>query len=210
MEIGGLQRFTLSDYPGMPSAVIFCQGCNFRCPFCHNKTLLPLGQANESHCKTEVFALLRKRVDMLDGVVFSGGEPTLQDDLAYYLKEVKFLGYKTKLDTNGSRPAVIDRLLTLQLVDYIAMDIKAPWCKYPSLTGVKVDIEDIRNSVDCIHKSSVPHHFRTTWVEQLLTPSDITAIRREIPNGSRHILQPFISATAMAPSLHPSGGRGDS
>lgn len=208
MLIGGLQRFTLSDFPGMTAAIVFCQGCNYRCPFCHNQELLSLGQATETLSATTVLQYFLERKGALGGIVFSGGEPTLQDTLLDYIKATKKLGYKIKLDTNGSQPTVIDRLLSLQLVDYIAMDIKAPWNKYSILSGVKVVSADIAESINAIATSGIAHHFRTTWVKSLLNSADMLAIRKMVPIGSNYVVQPFQSTHAMDPSLRSAGREG--
>lgn len=202
MNIGGLLPFTLSDYPGRLAAVIFAQGCNFRCPFCHNGRLIPTATAPDGQLgEREAIRFLHSRVGRLTGVVVSGGEPTLQPDLARFLLRVQTLGYAVKLDTNGSRPEVLRLLLAERLVDFVAMDVKASWTQYDRLAGVVVDVEALRASAELIARSGVPHEFRTTVVPQLLAEADLNAINRELPPGSSHRRQVFCPAHALAPWL---------
>ncbi len=200
MKIGGLQRFTLSDYPGCPAAVVFTQGCNFRCPFCHNGALLaPVNDARQIS-ETEVLGFLEKRKQQLGGVVISGGEPTLQPDLAEFIGKIKEMGFAVKLDTNGSNPEVLEKLLKDGLVDYIAMDIKAPLAKYDTLCGVNTDTRSICRSIAIIAKTT-NHHFRTTWVKPLLDENDISKAGELLPASSKYVIQPFHPAMALDPSL---------
>jgi pyruvate formate lyase activating enzyme len=189
--IGGMQPFSLSDFPGRAAAIVFTQGCNFRCPFCHNASLWPTVPSKPpATTAKQVLSFLAGRRGLLGGVVITGGEPTLQADLAAFLYEVKALGLTVKLDTNGSRPDVVAGLLSDSLVDYVAMDVKAPMEKYPLLCGFPVDKGAIRRSMDLIAKSGVPHHFRTTFFEALLSETDIDAIKALLPAHSLFIRQP--------------------
>jgi len=201
MNIGGLQRFSLCDFPGRSSAVVFTQGCNFRCPFCHNGRLIPPDAPDGAIDEAAVMGFLCARRGQLDGVVVSGGEPTLQSDLAGFLGRVKRLGFAVKLDTNGSRPGVLRALLKESLVDYVAMDVKAPFERYGDLAGVAVEAGRLRESVAVIAGSGVEHEFRTTVVLPLLDAEDLAAVQRQLPSGSRHRLQPFRPETAMDPAL---------
>jgi pyruvate formate lyase activating enzyme len=200
MKIGGLQPVTASDFPGRMAAIVFTQGCNFHCPFCHNSSLLPL-DADTLIPEDEVVALLEKRRNLLGGVVISGGEPCLQEDLAEFCRTVKDMGYGVKLDTNGSRPEVVEDLLARNLVDFIAMDIKAPMSRLKKLTGTVSHDTQIRRSIALIGASGIDHLFRTTDVTPLLSPEDLRDIRELVPPGSRHVVQPFVAANAMAPFL---------
>jgi pyruvate formate lyase activating enzyme len=195
MVIGGLQRCSFSDYPGYPAAVIFTQGCNFRCPFCHNGSLLVTKTAARYE-KGEIFNFLKNRQGRLDGVVISGGEPTEQADLPQFVERLNELGFAVKLDTNGSHPEIVELLLKEGLVDYIAMDIKAPLDKYDLLCGVRVDTGAVRRSMALIVASGVAHHFRTTYVKPLLTEIDLAKLRGLVPPGSKHITQPFVAQKA--------------
>ncbi|MDJ0781502.1 MAG: anaerobic ribonucleoside-triphosphate reductase activating protein [Desulfosarcinaceae bacterium] len=192
LSIGGFQPFSLSDFPGRAAAILFTQGCNFRCPYCHNRSLwasVPL--APPALTISGVLAFLRERVGRLGGVVVTGGEPTLQAALADLLEAIKAIGLAVKLDTNGARPRVIEALLGRGLVDYIAMDIKAPPEKYDLLCGCHVDLGAIRRSMALIAASGVAHHFRTTLYPPLLSKRDIAAIRKWRPPTSAFRLQRY-------------------
>lgn len=196
MIIGGLQPCSLSDFPGQVAAVIFCQGCNFRCPFCHNGALLPEQERGRLEVD-QVLTFLAQRRRQLGGVVVSGGEPCLQRDLPEFIRDVRALGLRVKLDTNGSRPAMLAELLAADLLDYLAMDIKAPMDKYAMLAGKAVDEAALRQSMLLIQQSGVAHHFRTTEVKGLLAKVDMAAIAAMIPTGSTYIVQPFVAAHAL-------------
>ncbi len=192
MKIGGFQTFSLSDYPGKTAAIVFTQGCNFRCPFCHNGSLIPL-DVPACGCIPEqrIVRLLEERQRLLEGVVVTGGEPTLQSDLPRFLRLIRGMGYAVKLDTNGSRPDVLRRLLDQNLVDYIAMDVKAPPDRYDHLTGVSSPTRCVGESIRLIGRSGIRHEFRTTVVRPLLSDRDILLIREMLPPLSPHTLQDF-------------------
>lgn len=196
MIIGGMQPCSFSDYPGRTSVVIFTQGCNFRCPYCHNDSLLdrkrPGGLSED-----DVFAFLLHRKKHLGGVVVSGGEPTIHNDLARFIRLVKDLGFPVKLDTNGSRPSVVEHLITDRLIDYIAMDIKAPLEKYNRICGAAVRTGRILKSIQLIATSGIPHHFRTTRVTSMLDSQDLDAILQLVPSCSQHVFQSFVKETAL-------------
>jgi pyruvate formate lyase activating enzyme len=200
MKISGLQPVTASDFPGRMAAIVFTQGCNFHCPFCHNASLLPMDSDSLIEEDT-VLGFLQKREKLLDGVVISGGEPCLQDDLVRFCRQVKKIGFDLKLDTNGSRPEVIEGLLDENLVDFIAMDIKAPLARLPELTGTDFHGPQISQSISLIAASGVDHLFRTTDVKPLLSSEDHLSIKKMVPPGSLHVVQPFVAKNAMAPSL---------
>lgn len=206
MIIGGFQKFTLSDFPGRVASIIFLQGCNFRCPFCHNGELIQMKPFGEGVMPVEdVLGFLRFRTSLLDGVVITGGEPTIHRGLAGLLRKIKGMGFEVKLDTNGSRPDVIRKLVEEGLVDYIAMDVKAPPAKYAELAGKRVETDAIMESIEIIADSGLEHLFRTTEVTPLLGPSDIMAIKAIIPSGSSHMLQPFKAENALSPQLRAAG-----
>jgi pyruvate formate lyase activating enzyme len=189
INIGGLQKFSLSDYPGQIAAIIFLRGCNFRCHYCHNHHLWNIHTKTMPH-KT-VFGFLESRKKQLDGIVITGGEPTIYDDLSLFLKKIKQMGYNVKLNTNGTYPNRLAALIQQQLVDYIAMDIKAPLEKYDSVCMKKVDIVAIQKSIQLIHQSRLPHEFRTTYDPTLLSKQDLVAIKETlIPSESRHCINP--------------------
>ena len=200
MKISGLQPVTASDFPGRLAAIIFTQGCNFRCPFCHNGSLLAMDSESLVWLDS-IFTFLHKRKKLLDGLVISGGEPCLQPDLARFCHHVKNMGYAVKLDTNGSHPRVVRELLAKKLVDFIAMDIKAPLNRLEDLTGTKRYEQQIRESISLIGASGVEHLFRTTDVAPLLSAQDHESIKDLVPEGSCHVVQPFIPENALAPSL---------
>lgn len=214
MHIGGFQAFSLSDYPGMTAAIVFTQGCNFKCPFCHNGSLIPPGgEGKESFSEAAILRQLRERRTLLDGVVVTGGEPTIQPDLPQFLRALREMGYAVKLDSNGSRPKVLRRLIADELVDYIAMDIKAPLQRYDRLTGVSTPVRAVKASIDLIARSGKPHEFRTTVVKPLLSEDDIAAIRDMLPAGSPYTLQDFNPENAYDPALRtfvPAPDRADS
>jgi len=189
MELAGLQKFSTIDYPKKICCVLFTKGCNMDCAFCHNK-----GTAlNPSHKNIEtskVIDFLHKRKGLLEAVCISGGEPTLQKDLKSFVTNIKALGYKIKLDTNGMNPDVLEDLLKNDLIDFVAMDIKAPLCKYDIISGVNVDKNKIINSVDIIINSGVDYEFRTTFTPEL-DSKDIMLLAQEIKDAKKYVLQQF-------------------
>lgn len=176
MKIGGLIKFTLIDYPGRVAAVVFTQGCNFRCRYCHNPELVYPHLLQESMPEQEVMDFLHRRQGTLEGVVITGGEPTLHDDLLRFMADIKALGYLIKLDTNGTRPGVLEEAIKQHLVDYIAMDLKAPLEKYSLITGVEFDPKTLQRSMDIIRACGLEYEFRTTYDKEVLTDADIQAI----------------------------------
>lgn len=206
MKAAYLQKTSFIDYPGRISAVVFTQGCNFRCPYCHNPELV----VPERYCGTirieDIFSFLEKRRGKLDAVVITGGEPTLQADLVPFMQRIRSMGFLVKLDTNGSRPQVLREVIARGLPDYVAMDVKAPWDKYAFVAGSPVDITDIGASVELIMGSGIPYEFRTTLVRSLLDPDDVMGIGRAIRGASLYVLQKFTASkhvessyTDMAP-----------
>ncbi len=206
MRIGGLNKFNLSDFPGRKAAVVFTQGCNFRCPYCHNSSLMSVDVLDCCLIPEEqFFEFLRSRSKQLNGVVVSGGEPTIQPDLPRFLSCIKAEGFSVKLDTNGSQPQVLRELLRDKLVDFIAMDVKAPLRIYTRLIGIQAPIKQIIESIELIATSKVDHEFRTTIVKPLLSPADIAAIEKLVPAGSTHRLQSFRPKHAHDPALRTPG-----
>ncbi len=198
MNIAGFQPLTLSDFPGRTAALIFTQGCNLRCPFCHNHELIePCATVDAD----EILAQLQRRRHLLDGVVISGGEPTLQVKLIEFIENIKTLGMAIKLDTNGTRPEVLADLLQRDLLDYVAMDLKASWDRYADLAGVDVDVTALQQSVQLILASGIEHQFRTTWVKSLLSKHDLQRIQAELPSGANYRVQEFVPELAMDPAL---------
>jgi pyruvate formate lyase activating enzyme len=191
MIIGGLQKMSLIDYPGRIGATVFTQGCNFRCPYCHNPELVDPEQYGPETPEEEVWAFLEKRRNKLEAVIVTGGEPTLQKDLDCFLKRAKEMGYLTKVDTNGSKPEVLERLIRRNLVDYLAMDIKGPIEKYGAIAAAKVDTDRVSKSIDLILTSGIDHEFRTTVIRSQLSHADLLSIAKGIKNARLYALQAF-------------------
>jgi len=189
MKIGGFQKTSLLDYPDRISAIVWTSGCNFRCPFCYNRKLA-LGTA-ELFLEEEILSFLSKRRGLIEGVVVTGGEPLMQEDLPLFLKKIKSLGFLVKVDTNGSFPEKLKALLENQLVDYIAMDIKAPKEKYRELAGTNVEMEKIDASIELIKTKAPAYEFRTTVVPTLLKKEDIIDIAKWLAGAKRYYLQQF-------------------
>ncbi|MEI7671637.1 MAG: anaerobic ribonucleoside-triphosphate reductase activating protein, partial [Deltaproteobacteria bacterium] len=173
MKIGGLQKFSLIDYPGRISAIVFTQGCNFRCPYCHNPELVDPEQYGPLILEEEVLSFLEKRRGKLEAVTVTGGEPTLQADLEEFLQQIKAMGYLAKVDTNGSNPEMLERLIRGQLVDYLALDVKGPLRKYGQIVNARVETAMIRRSIELITASEIQHEFRTTVVRSQLDKDDL-------------------------------------
>lgn len=191
MKIAGLQKLTLLDYPEKIACIVFTAGCNFRCPFCHNASLV-LGGEHEDISEEEFFAFLEKRKGMLTGVCVTGGEPTLQPDLLPFLKKIKDMGYSVKLDTNGYRPEILKAAVEGGYVDYVAMDIKNAPEKYGVTVGIdNFDFAPIKESIDFLLQNKVNYEFRTTVVRELHTPQDIVVASKLISGAKRYFLQSF-------------------
>lgn len=190
MNICGFQKLTLLDFPGHTACTVFTGGCNMRCPFCHNAPLVT-GTGEESYTPREIFSFLEKRQGLLDGVAVTGGEPLLQKDIVPFLSEIKSLGYKIKLDTNGSLPEKLSELIGLSLVDFVAMDIKNTPEKYSLTAGTPIDFSLIEKSVSLLKESGIPHEFRTTVMGNFHTLSDITEIARFLGKTEKYYLQQF-------------------
>ena len=193
MEIHGLQKLTLLDYPGHTACTVFTGRCNFRCPFCQNASLVLHPETLAMIPEEDVFAYLEKRKGLLDGVAVTGGEPTLQPDLADFLRRVKGMGYETKLDTNGAKPETLYRILASGLADYVAMDIKSSPAGYARCAGVSSEklLEAVQESVRLLEGSGVPHEFRTTAVKGLHTPEDFAAIGRWLAGTEHYFIQSY-------------------
>ncbi len=194
MLIKGLQKLTLLDYPEKMACTVFTAGCNFRCPFCHNASLVT-DIDDERISEEEFFSYLQKRQGILEGVCVTGGEPTLQPDLKDFLAKIKELGYSVKLDTNGYRPDVLKDVVNSGLVDYVAMDIKNSQAKYGTAAGLNnIDISKINESVEFLINGSVDYEFRTTVVKELHDEKDIQDIVLWIQGAKKYFLQGFIDS----------------
>ena len=190
MIFGGIQKNSLIDYPSKVSCVLFTQGCNFRCPYCHNPRLIPCRQKGSATIPAdEVLSFLAQRKNWLDGVVVTGGEPTLQKDLFGFCGQLKEMGFSIKLDTNGSRPEAIEKLINGRRVDYIAMDIKTDPDRYaPVFTAIE-DVRCIRESINTILASGLDHEFRTTCVKPFVDADAIRVIGHSIGGAQKYVLQ---------------------
>ncbi|MDO9585806.1 MAG: anaerobic ribonucleoside-triphosphate reductase activating protein, partial [Syntrophales bacterium] len=177
---------------GKISATVFTQGCNFRCPYCHNPELVDPERYQECLPEDEIFSYLKKRRGKLEAVTITGGEPTIQNDLLSFAQRVRAMGYLVKVDTNGSKPGALEELIRHKLPDYIAMDIKAPLAKYAAVTRAPVKGETIRQSIEIIKASGINCEFRTTVVKSQLEEADILAIGALIKNAPLYVLQRYV------------------
>ena len=192
MNIQGLQKLTLLDYPGHTACTVFTGGCNLRCPFCHNAPLVLDPEGNAPFTEEEIFALLEKRKGILDGVAVTGGEPLLHKDIGAFLQKVKDKGFAVKLDTNGFFPDRLEELLRAGLVDYAAMDIKNRPEKYALTCGLeKVDLGKIEKSIHLLMDGGIEYEFRTTVVKEFHEIEDIEAAAKWIGGAKRYYLQAF-------------------
>lgn len=209
MRLAGIIKQSLIDYPGELAAVLFTRGCNFLCPYCHNYHLLYKRQGEVDLPLDNVLTFLEERQGFLDGVVFTGGEPTKNPELEQAMVEIKRLGYKIKLDTNGSHPELLNRLLEKGLVDYVAMDVKAPldYKKYYAASGGRLSSHDflnVRNSIYLLLLSSITIEFRTTVVPSLHSKENVRQIAQAIEGARLYTLQQFFPDNAMDINLRGS------
>lgn len=205
MLINGFQKLTILDYPGKVACIVFTPGCNFRCPFCHNASLVTHIDKDTYLDVDEVLSYLKKRQGLLDGVVITGGEPLLQDGIEEFIAAIKALGYCVKLDTNGSFPEKLISIVEKGLVDYVAMDIKNSKEKYAETIGVEdFDITPIEKSVEFLLQNKVDFEFRTTIVDGFHTSDDIQDIVVWIKGAHKYFLQNFVdSGDLIKPDLKP-------
>ena len=189
LKFKGILRSSLIDYPGQISAVLFLSKCNFRCPFCHNPELVLCVDGGEDIEEELILNFLEDRKGKLDAITITGGEPTLSEGLLEFVKKVKEKGFLVKLDSNGTRPEVLEKLMPY--VDFIAMDIKSSLESYEKNCGVKIDLEKIKRSVDLIRNSGKDYEFRTTLVRSLTTEEDIKKICSWLKGSKKYVLQQF-------------------
>lgn len=197
-KIGGFQKTSFLDYPEKISCIVFTSGCNFRCGYCHNPELFKIEPVLTVPA---FFDFLKARKGKLDGVVITGGEPTLQSGLLDFVKKIKDLNFLVKLDTNGTNPNILNELLNLNLLDYVAMDIKAPLDKYKQITNVDLDIQKIEDSINLIKSSKIDYEFRTTVVKSQLTYEDIEKIGILLQGAKKYYLQKFVVSKLLDESL---------
>lgn len=192
MIFHGFQKTTLLDYPGHVAAIAFVGGCNLRCPYCHNSGLVLNENCPDTFSEEDVLSFLKKRAGLIDGLCISGGEPTLYTDLPDFICRVRQEGFLVKLDTNGTNPAMLRLLLRENLVDYVAMDIKASPERYRQITGfTEVSYDNIRESISLLLDSDIEYEFRTTIVQELHDADMIRNITREIKGCKRYFLQNY-------------------
>ena len=197
MIIGGLEKLTLLDYPNHLAAIIFTSGCNFRCHYCYNPMLVlpPKGEDRKnkedlsSIASEDLFLFLKERFGRLEGVVITGGEPTLHADLPDFIKKIKKLGYLVKLDTNGTNPEMLEKLIQAKLIDYLAMDIKSDADNYEKTVGVKINFQNLQKSAKIIITSGLPYEFRTTMVPGLVNKEIFLAMGAFIKGAKKWYLQ---------------------
>ena len=203
IEIGGLQKTTLIDFPGRIAATVFLLGCNFRCPFCYSAELVLLEKIENQPriSEKEFFDFLEEKKGLLDGIVICGGEPTIHNDLPDFIGKIKKMGYLVKLDTNGSNPKILKKLIKDNLIDYVAMDIKAPLEKYDRATGIKVDSDNIKESIEIIKNSGVDYEFRMTVVPTLHEKEDVILAAKEIGPAKKLFLQNFRPEKTINPEF---------
>ena len=205
MQISGFQPLSLIDYPENPCAILFTQGCPFRCAYCHNPELVYAGKGllDTASVKKE----LSRMFGVLRAVTITGGEPTMQPDLPEFLRELHDMGYKVKLDTNGSNPGMLERIFRDGSAAYVAMDIKAPWEKYAGVVGTSNTsiLENVRKSFTLIQASGVPHEFRTTLVPGMHTEEDVAVMLGYLHDGERYAFQEFRSGKTLDPKIVATG-----
>lgn len=203
MNIAGLQKLTLLDFPGKTACTVFTDGCNFRCPFCQNSSLLS-GRMPAFMDHEAFFDFLRKRKGLLDGVCLTGGEPLVHPSVTDFIARIKEEGFAVKLDTNGSFPDRLFALIDRSLLDYVAMDLKNSFDRYPETVGIpSYDVAPVRQSVALLLGGKVPYEFRTTVVKELHTPRSMADAAAAIKGASRYFLQAFrASDEVLTPGLH--------
>jgi pyruvate formate lyase activating enzyme len=191
MNFKGIQKTTLIDYPGKVACILFTGGCNFNCPFCYNKDLVKNPEKLPTITQSQALEFLEKRKKYLEGLVITGGEPTLHQQLPEFIAKTKKIGYKIKLDTNGTNPKMIEKLIHEKLVDYFAMDIKTSFENYEKACGTKTDIEKIKKSVKIIMKSGIDYEFRSTIMPHYYTQKDAQKIAQDLKGAKKYFLQAF-------------------
>jgi len=198
MVFGGIQKLTLLDYPEKTACTLFTVGCNFVCSYCQNASLIDSCGGVETIPATEIMSFLKARGSLLDGVCISGGEPMIHDDLDAFISEVKELGFLVKLDTNGSYPDKLEKLISSGKIDYIAMDIKNTPEKYGKTIGIPgYDVSPVKESVDLLRSSDITHEFRTTVVREFHTNEDLLSIARWISGSRKFFLQRFVDSEGV-------------
>jgi len=203
MKIYGLNKTTLLDYPGQVACTLFTGGCNFRCLFCHNSSLVTSPESQILIDESSIFSFLKSRKKILKGVCITGGEPTLNSDLKTFISKIKDLGFLVKLDTNGYKPKVISDLFENNLIDMVAMDIKSSPDQYASICGLKtIDMSIINESINILKSNEIPYEFRTTIVKDLFSDEIIIEIGQWLKGDSNYYLQSFVSSENVMKKGH--------
>lgn len=201
MKIGGLQKLSLVDYPRHTAVAMFTIGCNMRCGYCHNPELVLPERYADAIPEEDILLFLESRVGRVEGVVISGGEPTMHGDLPDFIRRVKKLGFLVKLDTNGTNPAMVRELFSEHLLDFVAMDIKASMTRYQEVVARPVDIDAIQETIQLIKTSGVDHEFRTTLVKSQVSPEDLDEIGKLVKGSPRFALQRFRPGLTLSPQF---------
>lgn len=201
MHVKGWVKSSLVDFPGRIAASLFSGGCNFRCPNCHNADLVLYPNQLPDLAEDEIWTFLEQRRGVLDGVVLSGGEPTLQPDLSAFIARLHQLGFSVKLDTNGYLPDLLEKAIADRTLDYVAMDVKAPMNKYAEATGTEIDTARIVRSIDLLLGSEIEYEFRTTVVPGILDEDDIVRIGEQIDGAHSYYLQQFVPRNTLDPAM---------
>jgi pyruvate formate lyase activating enzyme len=203
MKIGGLQKLTLIDFPGKVACTVFLSGCNFRCPFCYSPELvLPEKiKNNPGISEREFFNFLKERKNLLEGITICGGEPSSDKKLPGFAKKIKKMGFSVKLDTNGSNPEMLEKLIGEKLIDYVAMDIKGPKEKYGQIAGTKIDLGKIQKSIDILKEGKVDYEFRSTIIPSLHAKEDVIEMAKWIKGAKRYYLQAFLPEKTIDPEF---------
>ncbi|MDD4606965.1 MAG: anaerobic ribonucleoside-triphosphate reductase activating protein [Patescibacteria group bacterium] len=199
MQFNGFQKTSLIEWPGKIVSIVWVAGCNFRCPFCYNRDLVLKNTNLKIFEESKILEYLEENKNLIDGLMITGGEPTLQPELADFLAKVHQLNLKVGVESNATRPEIIENLLKNKLVDYLAVDIKAPLekDKYKKLTGVEIDVEKIKKSIKLIKDSDIEYEFRTTIIPGLLNKDDILEISQTLKGAQRYVIQRFIPQETM-------------
>lgn len=201
MNIKGILKTSLVDYPGRLTTVIFLGGCNLECRYCHNPELICGTSNSDDLNEVDILELIKKRSSLVDSVVITGGEPTLSKEIISFLQKIKEIPLSVKLDTNGSNPALIEELLEKKLVDYVAVDVKTSPEKYQLVTGKDVDFNNIKNTIDIIKKSGVDYELRTTCIPHFVTLDDFKMIKNEVGIIKKYYLQQFVNKVTLDSAL---------
>lgn len=209
MLIGGFQKSSLVDYPGKICAIIFTQGCGCKCGYCHNPELVDPEKFTEPIPEEEILSFLKTRQGKLDAVEITGGEPTLQTNLIEFIQKIKELGFLVKLDSNGSRPEILQKIADLKLADYFAMDVKAPLERYREITNSEIDPDNIKKSIGIIMNSGADYEFRTTIVKGQLRKDDFVEIGKLIKGAKLYFLQKFVPSKTNDPEFLKKGTYND-